>query len=527
MNPSIEQLSAHARQAVPRMDWATVHRCAREILARDGASAEGHFLAGLTEKAAMRPGPAIEAFSRVLEIAPERYDAAVELADQYSIARRNGEAAELLGRYEGHLSGSPRYLDLAGTVYVNIGLPERAWPLYRRAVDLQPGVPRLEANLAACSVYVGKIEEARALYLGLLARNPRHQRNHYYLARLERARDATHVEQMKAVLAATKLPPAQNIFLYYALGKELEDLEQWDEAFHYFKLAGDAATSVSNYDVAEDIALIDAVIETCSAEWLAEAPATTPAADTGHTPIFVVGLPRTGTTLTERILSSHSQVQSLGETQFLQMTLRQVSGVPGLEGMTPEMLRGAAQQDIRRIAGGYLDAVRYRLGPKSFFIEKFPENILYLGFIAKAWPDARLVHLRRHPMDACFAMYKQVFTWPYKFSYDLQAMGTYYIAYDRLMRYWRSVLGERLVEVAYETLVNDQEAQTRRLLSQLGLEFEPACLEFDRNKAASATASSVQVREKIHTRSVQRWKYFERHLRPLQDILRSAGIAAD
>jgi tetratricopeptide (TPR) repeat protein len=523
----MKALSAMGRRAVQRREWQAVHRCAQAMLARDGASAEGLFLAGLAEKATGQPARAIATFARILELAPDRYDAAVELADELSRNFRQGEARALLEKSERQTHNSPHYLNLAGLTWSRIGMHERAWPLHRRAVDLQPGVAPLEANLAACSVYVGKIDEARALYRGLLARNPHHQRNHYDFSRLERARDASHVAQMKAVLAATKLPPAQNIFLYYALGKELEDLEQWDEAFHYYKLAGDAASSVSNYDVAEDIALIDAVIDTCSAEWLAEAPATTPAAATGHTPIFVVGLPRTGTTLTERILSSHSQVQSVGETQFLQAVLRRVSGVSRLEGTTTEMLRAAAREDIGRVAAGYLYAVRYRLDSRPFFIEKFTENVLYLGFIAKAWPDARLVHLRRHPMDACFAMYKQVFTWSYKFSYDLQAMGAYYIAYDRLMRHWRSVLGERLVEVDYETLVNDQEAQTRRLLSQLGLEFEPACLEFDRNEAASATASSVQVREEIHARSVRRWKHFELHLQPLQEILRSAGIVTD
>ena len=127
-------------------------------------------------------------------------------------------------------------------------------------------------------------------------------------------------------------------------------------------------------------------------------------------------------------------------------------------------------------------------------------------------------------MDACFAMYKQSF---FRYAYTLDNVGRFYVAHDRLVRHWHSVLGERLVEVDYETLVSEQEAQTRRLLSRLGLEFEPACLEFDRNEAASATASSVQVREKMHTRSVQRWKHFERHLRPLQDILRSGGIATD
>jgi tetratricopeptide (TPR) repeat protein len=524
MQPGIQQLSAHARQAAQRRDWPTVHRCAQAILARDSASAEGHFLTGLVDKAAERSAPAIATFSRVLELAPERYDAAVELADELARNFRQGEARAVLEKYESHLGNSPRYLNLAGLTWSRIGMHERAWPLHRRALDLQPGAARLEANLAACSVFLGRIDDARTLYRSLLARTPNHQRNHYELSRLERARDATHVEQMKAVLAATKLPPDQNIFLYYALGKELEDLEQWDEAFHYFKLAGDAATSVSSYDVAEDVALIDSVIATCSAAWLADAPAAIHAADTGQTPIFIVGLPRTGTTLTERILSSHSHVQSVGETQFLQTVLHQVNGVPSLGSMTPEIVRAAAQQDIRRIAAGYLDAVRYRLGPEPFFIEKFPENILYLGFIAKAWPDARLVHLRRHPMDTCFAMYKQSF---FRYAYTLDNVGRYYVAHHRLVQHWRSLLGERLVEVEYETLVRDQEAQTRRLLSRLGLEFEPACLEFDRNEAATATASSVQVREQIHTRSVQRWKHFERHLRPLQDILRSAGIAAD
>jgi Sulfotransferase family len=195
--------------------------------------------------------------------------------------------------------------------------------------------------------------------------------------------------------------------------------------------------------------------------------------------------------------------------------------------MTPATMAAAAQQDIGRVANGYLNAVRYRLGERPFFIEKLPFNFLYLGFIAKAFPHARLLHLRRHPMDACFAMYKQVFTWAYKFSYNFEALGSYYVAYDRLARHWRALLGERFVEVEYEALVRDQEGQTRRLLQQLQLDFEPACLEFDRNAAASATASSVQVREKIHSRSVQRWKYFERHLQPLRRILENAGIAVD
>lgn len=244
-------------------------------------------------------------------------------------------------------------------------------------------------------------------------------------------------------------------------------------------------------------------------------------------PVFIVGLPRTGTTLTERIVASHSQVQSVGETLFLQMTLRQVSGVQSIESVSPAIIEAAATKDIRLIADGYLDAIGYRLGNQPLFIEKLPFNFLYLGFIAKAFPQARLVHQRRNPMDACFAMYKQVFTWAYKFSYDLEALGRYYVAHERLAQHWRRLLGSRLIAVDYESMVADQEGQTRQLLDRLGLGFEQACLDFDRNKTASATASSVQVREKIHTRSVNRWRNFESQLRPLSRVLESAGIAVD
>lgn len=532
MTSELARISAVARKAAQKKDWATVAACASAILESDGASAEGHFLAGLAEKAAGRPAKAAAAFEQVLALAPERYDAAVELANQRSIARRNAEAADLLSKYTPFLGNSPRYLDMAGTVYSDIGMPERAWPLYVKANELQPGIDLFQANLAACAVFLGKIDEAKGIYTALLKKYPAHQRNHYHLARLEKAKDAQHVERMEKILHSTNLAPDKNIFLYYALGKELEDLERWDEAFRYYKRAGDAAMSMATYDVATDIELIDKVIEVCDAEWLAreeisargggERRAAAQAVE--KAPIFIVGLPRTGTTLTERILSSHSQVESVGETLFMQMVLRRESGVESVERMTPAMIATVAGKDMERIGTGYLDAVRYRLGAKPMFIDKYPENFLYLGFIAKALPNAHIVHLRRNPMDACFAMYKQVFTWAYKFSYTLEGLGRYYVAYDRLVRHWRATLGSRFIEVEYEALVADQERQTRALLDKLGLDFEQDCLDFEKNVTASTTASSVQVREKIHTRSVDRWRHFERHLAPLRAYLERAGI---
>jgi tetratricopeptide (TPR) repeat protein len=527
LNDAIARISAAGRAAVQSKDWATVRACADEILKRAPDSPEGFFLSGLCEKAASRPLKAAEAFERALQLDSGRYDAAIELANQYSIARRNAEVAALLARYEPMLANSPRYLDMAGTVYTEIGMAERAYPLYRKANELQPGIDLFQANLAACGVYLGKIDEAIAIYKGLLERFPAHQRNHYHLSRLQHASDTTHVEQMQRVLHQLNLPRHQNVFLYYAIGKELEDLERWDEAFSYYRMAGDAVASVADYDVTTDVALIDQVIEVCSADWLADGAQGLPTAVAGPTPIFVIGLPRTGTTLVERILASHSQVESLGETMFMQMIIRRESGIRSVEKMTPAMIAAAAGQDVTRIASGYLDSVRYRLTGRPMFIDKLPFNFLFLGFIAKAYPDAKIVHLCRNPMDTCFAMYKQVFTWAYKFSYRLEDLGHYYIAYQRLLRHWRQTLGERLVEVEYESLVADPLGQTRRLLDRLGLEFEEACLDFDRNETASTTASSVQVREKIHSRSVRKWTRFRAQLQPLQQYLEQAGIEVE
>lgn len=521
MNANLSQISAAARRAVQAGDWATVGACANRIRKLDKKSPEGYFLIGLVEKARGRSGQAMAAFSKAITLDAGRYDAAVELAKLYAQLLRHDETLNILKRYEPRLGNSPLYLDMAANIYTRLGLHANAWPLYQRANELQPELDQFQANLAACAVFQGKIKEARVIYHGLLQRYPNHQRNHYELSRLEKAIDSSHVEQMQEVLNTTRLPAEKNIFMYYAIGKELEDLGRWQESFHYYKLGGDAVTQVAGYDVGSDIGIIDKIIEVCNSGWLTAGKGRGRSDKLQKTPIFIVGLPRTGTTLTERIVSSHSQVESAEETYILQQMIRRVSGVHSAENMSPAIIEAAANKPIRLIAEAYMNAVSYKLSDRPFFIEKFPENYLYLGFIAKAFPDARIIHLRRNPMDSCFAMYKQSF---FKYAYTLENLGRYYVAYDRLSRHWQEVLKDRVIEVEYESLVSDQEGQIRNLLEKLGLDFEQACLDFDQNETPSATASAVQVREKAHTRSVHKWKKFATGLQPLKEHLENSGI---
>ena len=519
MNTHPALLARVGRQAVVARDWGRVHACGLQISRQAPADPEGPFLLGLAQKAAMNVQPSADYFAQALKLGAERYDAAVELAFQYVLLNRPVEAKNLLDQYRESLSNSPIYLNLAGEAYTRMNRHEDAWPLFENACKLQPEVEMFNANLASCAVYLGDIDSARSIYKRMLKRNPMNRRNHYELSKLERAKNDRHVRQMLKVLRKTDDGPAKNIYLYYALGKELEDLGRWSEAFDYYKKAGDAVKTVSDHVVASDVAVIDRIIAVCSREWLLSAPTTE---GTARTPIFVVGLPRTGTTLTDRVLSSHSMVESGGETQLLQMVLRRQSGVDSKVDMSPEIVEAAARVAPESIAAAYVEAMSHRLGDKPFFVEKLPENVLYLGFIAKSWPDARIIHMRRHPMDACFATFKQSY---FRFAYSLDDLAEYYLAYDRLSLHWRDVLGDRMIEVEYENLVSEPERETRRVLDLLGLPFEEACLQFDRNVAPIATASSAQVREKMHTRSVGKWKKFERQLQPLRDRLEQGGVA--
>lgn len=526
-NGRLHELLSMGRKAARAKNWPTVKSCAREILKQDRRSADGWFLNGLVAKAGRQYQQAVTAFSKVLHYDEGRYDAAIELADLLQPVFRHNEAAALVRKYHPLLENSPYYLLMAADTCTKLGLHDLAWPLYRRANELQPDVDRIQAGLAASSVLAGKIDIARKLYTGLLRKHPGHQRNHYELSRLGRAENFDHVNQMKAILDGNGLPPEKNIFLYYAIGKELEDLELWEEAFDYYRLGGNAASKQSKtagYSVDSDIKLIDSIVNTCCRDWLESGNPPGRPEKRERRPIFIVGLPRTGTTLTERIVSSHSQVESVDETFFLRIAIKLVSGVAGAATMSSRIVEHAARKNSDLIAAKYFDAIRYRLGDSPFFIDKYPENYLYLGFIARAFPEARIVHLRRNPMDSCFAMYKQSY---FRQAYTLDDLGNYYLAYDRLSRHWLDVLGDRLIDIEYEHLVAKPEEQVRALLGRLGLGFEPACMDFHLNESPSATASAAQVREKVHTRSVNKWKNWEKQLEPLRQKLEAAGIAVD
>jgi hypothetical protein len=328
---------------------------------------------------------------------------------------------------------------------------------------------------------------------------------------------------MEAALAAA--PPGSNdaITLRFGLAKSYEDLGDHTRSWQHLSAGARLERARLKYDAVQDRTVVDRIIS----GFADVAPATKDSI--GESPIFIVGLPRTGTTLVERIVGNHSQVHSAGEL----LALRDAIGfavdhsAPHLSSNWLDYAQALGDLDGEVIAREYLARSRAKRGNRPRFSDKAPANFYYCGLIFRAFPNARVVHMTRHPLAACYAIYKTRFNGGFAFSYDLQELADYYIGYRQLMDHWHRVLPGKILDVAYEDVVTAQEATTRRLLDYLDLPFETSCIDFHLNPAATSTPSSVQVRQPLYTSSVEQWRHYAEELAPLRDRLIRGGIVPD
>jgi hypothetical protein len=409
--------------------------------------------------------------------------------------------------------------------YVICGQHADAQRCYSRAVELQPNNPRYLYNLASSKIALGQIQEAEALLNRVIRLDPEDYDAWQNRSTLRRQTiSSNHVEQLAYVLHHLKDGHPGHVPVCYALAKELEDLERFDESWAYLQKGAVARRRGMNYDVAEDEAAMAQIAQTFNRDLLNSRRN----GFESQRPVFVLGLPRSGTTLVDRILNAHSQVASLGEINTLAFSLMACvpQGENGKAGKA-ELIRRSADIDFSELGRRYVEAISDHGLEARRLIDKTPLNFLYIGLIHLAMPGATIIHLRRHPLDSCYAMYKTLFRLGFPFTYSLQDVGRYFIAYRRLMAHWRACLPGRILDVDYEELVADQENVTRRILAHCGLDFEPACLEFHKQDGPAATASAAQVRKPLYSSSVGRWKSYQRHLQPLAGKLREHGIDPD
>ncbi|MGH8289350.1 MAG: sulfotransferase [Steroidobacteraceae bacterium] len=442
------------------------------------------------------------------------------------ILLRLGRPAEAEAVIESAIRGNPgtgdAYNSLAH-VALALGRHERANILYRRAVELGPKVSRHWYNFASSERSFGRLGEAEAACDRAIAFDSREYRG--YLLRSElrtQTAAANHVAQLRREITRSGLETQARVLLGYALGKELDDLGQYEEAFKWFALAASVRRRQLAYDVAAEEHKLQRIIEAFP---LGATGVASGRVDSSRF-VFIVGLPRSGTTLLERILTGLPGVRSNGETDNFERALMAAS--PAKHATAGQgILDVCAQADVldwQAVAAGYA-----RLAAagdiREVIIEKLPLNYLHLGAIHRALPRARLVLVNRSPLDVCFAMYRTLFGDAYQFSYDFEDLARYHAAYSRLLAHWRDALGESLHEIGYEDLVSDPIRAAAPLAAACGLEWRDAAVELERNTTVCLTQSAAQIRGPIHRSSVAHWRDYRAHLEPLIEALRHHGVS--
>lgn len=521
---------ARARAALTGGDPATAARLAETLIRGNSALAEGWFLLGMALIETGHAGHALGPIARAAALDPAAAEYAVQQARVLCQLQRDADARAVAMRAMDLACDDPLTLDTLGCVLARLGDHAAALPLFARAVAAQPDNLSFRFNYASSLGFFGAVAEAEAQYEAMIARDPANGAAHYGLVWLRRQRpEADPASRIEAAIPLAR-DHETRVRLHYAAAKVHEDLGNSAAAFAHLDTANRAHRAVIGYDPAVDAALFDAL----EAAFAGPEPAGAAPAPDG--PIFIVGLPRTGTTLVERILAAHPATLALGELQAMPLAIKRLTGTRSRLVLDPATIAAAADLPGEDIARAYRDQAMAQAGAAAGeaagkrLIDKFPLNFLYIGHILRAFPGARVVCLRRQPMDSVWSNYKHLFALGspyYGYSHDLIDTARYYARFDRLMALWQARHGAAVLQLHYEALLADQEGETRRLLAHCGLSWDPACLDFHESAAAVATPSAQQVRRPINRDALARWRAYAEPMAGVAAFLAERGIRVD
>lgn len=513
-----------AVEAVNAEQWGRALPLLRELAASGAPHADIHHLLSVTALAIGSMGEALEHASRALRLKPDDGRYLLHAAQVVSRVQSPQRALELARRAEPHIWASGGLCMQLSSLYSRANAYREAGRLSARACELLPADASSAFNHATTLLFCGELDGAERMYQQAIELAPTHAQAHLGLAQLRTWTPiCNHVERLRSKLAVAA-HPEDRMYLSLALSKELEDIGQEAESFGYLVAGKKAGEQLSHHVIESEEQALFAQLESTGADWVRREDGCD-----SEEPIFVMGMPRTGTTLVERILSSHSAVQSVGEILNFPVQLKRATGVRSGALLDVDTVRAAAAIDWRELGNAYVESTRPLTGGSRHFVDKHPHNFLYMAMIARALPRAKLICLRRGPLDTCLSNFRQLFSpvSPFHgYSFDLLHTGRYYARFSRLMLHFGELLGDRVLWVDYENLVAEQENETRRLLDFCQLRWEPACMQFERNAAPVATASAAQVREKLHRGSMDRWRRYAAQLQPLAAQLRAEGLDA-
>ena len=417
---------------------------------------------------------------------------------------------------------------------------EQARIYYRQAIEainekLQPiQSGQLYFNLASIERYQGNIELAEQHLNKAISLNPQDFEAFLLRSSLRKqTNENNHVKQLEQALKQDIKHPINIAQIKYALAKEQEDLSFFQESFNHLNQGAEIRRKHMRYNVEHDLSTLKQIRKTFKQDLFVDnkekqRQKISPVCENNEA-IFILGLPRTGSTLVERIVGNHSDVTSAGElNNFAICMMDEVKKVAKEPPKSREALvEFTSKIDFNALGENYINSIRPETGSTKHFIDKLPLNSLYVGLIHLALPKAKIIHVTRHPLDTCYSIFKQLFTNGYPFSYNLKELAQYYIEHHKMMEHWKTIMPDIIHQVAYEDIITDLSTETNKLLSYCELEWQSQCTDFHNNSAPSTTASATQVRKKVYKSSQGQWRHFQQELSPIKQLLEQSGICCD
>lgn len=465
-----------------------------------------------------------------LEDAESLLERALELAPDFRLARgsyanvlgRRGKFARALAELDSLLAEDPAhpgYLVLKANMQVRIGDHVSAISIYRDLLDRVPATAGIKLSLGHSLKTVGRQDEAISAYNDARAIRDDLGDAYWSLANLKTFRFADEdIAIMRQVAARETIDREDYYHLVFALGKALEDRGEYEESFTWYRRGNAIKRRLITYSADDNQSDMNRLSDFFTPDIVA---ARAKAGCKSTAPIFIVGLPRAGSTLLEQILASHSLVEGTQELPDIISIARRIADKKqaGDRSNYPDAISCLTDSDLTALGEEYLERTRIHRTDKPFFIDKMPNNFAHIGLIRLILPNAKIIDARRHPLACCFSGFKQLFAKGQHFTYNLSDIGRYYSDYVRLMRHWHQILPGHVLHVQYEDVVAGTEVQVRRILDYCGLPFEEGCLRFFENQRAVKTASSEQVRQPIFTSGLDQWENYELWLAPLKNAL--------
>lgn len=464
-------------------------------------------------------------YRRAHDLVPDHLPFLVTLAE--ILCRLRGRTDEAMSCAEKVLATQPtdaRILMSMGSVFSQTEHYERAYQLFLDGLKLEPDNSELCYMAATNARFLGRLQEAETHADRCVTLDPDNYEGLFLRSDVRKQTlENNHIQQLEARIAAGIAGRENQFHHHFTLAKEYEDLKEYRKSFAVLQKGAAIRRSGMAYKVEHDIEVMEMLKDTFSAEFFSQKH---PPGSNKSGPIFIMGMPRTGTTLLERVIASHGEVTAAGELNELSLMIshivKSLAGNPKLSKL--DLVKGSSQLDFLKLGETYLHATQKYAQGNPYWIDKMPINFLYCGLISLAMPHAKMINLVRHPMDTCYSNFKMLFNAGAPYSYSLDDLGHYYVAYYHLMQHWHNALPQKIHQVEYEALTDDLERVARQTLDFCDLTWSADVLEFHKNSAASTTASAAQVRQPLYKSSVARWRHYEQELTPLRRILEEGGV---